>query len=422
MFGDYLLTAALLVGQPPAYLPAAPVTTYLPAAQTPAAPTDATTGNGTGAAETPKEQIQEEPETPEEKPKYFLEKVLQDTWLGQRGWKPYGWLEQSYTPSSASVRNTPVAVNDIANQYLLNQVWIGGAKEVDPTKKEFQLGGRVDFFYGSDARFTIPRGLFDYQLRSGTRNHYDIYQFYGEAFLPTVGPQGTTVRMGRFATHCSYEVVQAPDTPFMSRSYMFLNNPFTHTGVWAISPLNDTWTMSHGFATGSDTFIDPANRLTYLGQLKYAPKDGPTQVLFNTVITDPTYYAREAFPFYNVYNLQVIHKFSDKLTYVLDSGYSHVSDVPGLGFADWYGAVNYLFYNLSDKLTHQTRFELFNDTKGFRTGHSGLYTALTTGLAWKPTPWLMFRPGVRYDVNDRRRAFEGDYGLFTAFTDMIIRW
>ena len=38
---------------------------------------------------------------------------------------------------------------------------------MDTSKKCFQLGGRIDFFYGSDARYTIPRGLFNYQFASG---------------------------------------------------------------------------------------------------------------------------------------------------------------------------------------------------------------------------------------------------------------
>ena len=91
---------------------------------------------------------------------------------------------------------------------------------------------------GSDARFTIARGFLDDQLKPPGRNgalpHYypiDIYQMYTEAFLPNLGPKGTTVRFGRFATHCSYELVQGAETPFLTRSYMFQYNPFTHTGA-----------------------------------------------------------------------------------------------------------------------------------------------------------------------------------------------
>jgi hypothetical protein len=437
MLGEYLLTAALLAGQPPAAAtPApAPAPAYLPMTQAPAPAAPATNGattngtatngaktngngNGNGCDPCAEKKEEEAPEAP----KYLLECLLSDTCFSKKGYKLYGWMEQSYTPSSASNTNLPTALNDIANEYLLNQVWIGLAKEVDTSKKEFQLGGRIDFFYGSDARFTIPRGLYNYQLTSGDRNLYDAYQFYVDAFLPGVGPQGTTLRTGRFATHIGYELVQAPDTPFVSRSYLFLYNPFTHTGSWAITPLNDDWTVSNGFAVGNDNFIDPTDRLNYIGQIKYAPKDGDTSVLFNTVITDPQYNVQESFAQYNVYNLVLTNKMSEKLTYVLDMTYSHTYDVPGIGSTDWYGAANYFLYNLSDNVVSTTRFELFNDTSGFRTGSKGLYTAVTTGVAWKPVDWLIFRPGVRYDVNDRTRAFEGDYDLFTAFADMVVRW
>lgn len=434
MLGEYLLTAALLAGQPPAAAaPApAPAPAYLPAVQAPAAPAqlpaaqgqapplqtmppEAYPAEGTGA--------RGEPPVEEEKPKYLLERLTEDTWLGQRGIKPYGWVQGSHDTSSASETNRPVAFNDQANEFLLNQLWLGAVKEVDPTRKEFQLGGRAEFFWGSDARFTIPRGLFDYQVRSGELYPFDIYQFYTEAFLPGVGPEGTTVRTGRFATHCSYEVTQGPDTPFLSRSYLFMNNPFTHTGVWAITPLNDDWTISNGTALGSDNFIDrPTNRFTYLGQIKYAPKCGNTTVIFNTVLTDPTVLTDEAFIHYNVYNLQLIRNMSDKLTGVVDTTYSH-TDVPGVGYADWYGSAGYLFYKLTDTVTTQLRGELFHDVTGFKTGAEGLYSAVTTGVAWAPNDWLLIRPSVRYDVHDRARPFEGgDKDLFTSTIDAIVRW
>ena len=99
--------------------------------------------------------------------------------------------------------------------------------------------------------------------------------------------------------------MQAPDTPFVSRSYMFMNNPFTHTGVWAMTPLNDTWSVGNGVVTGAaTTFIDPANRPTYIGQIKWAPKDGDSSRRSSTpCITDPSYNAPESFAFYNVYDM-----------------------------------------------------------------------------------------------------------------------
>ena len=425
MFGTFLLSASMIAGQapPPLPLPATPQTP--PAVMAPAVPM---------TADVPTYSLPETPKEEEKPPptKYAVQTLLEDRFLGQRykdsGINIYGWTEMSFTGSSARRSNLPTTFNDRANQFQLNQNYVIVEKHVDTTKKEFQLGFETDFILpGTDARFTVVRGLFDNQLSNGpnggTRAYpIDIYQGFIEAFLPNVGPQGTTVKMGRFATHCSYEVVQGTQVPFLSRSYGFQYNPFTHTGVWAITPLNDDWTISNGMATGSDTFIDPANRPTYIGSLKYAPKDGKDTVLFNTVITNPKYDTKEAFAFYNVYNLQWIHKFNDKLTYVLDSTFSNIKNAPNIGSTNWYGAVNYLLWQHSDKLTSNFRAELFEDTDGFRTGSKGLYQEYTYGVTYSPVNWLLIRPFARYDHNSTSAPFEGKKNLYTGGLDMIVRW
>ena len=422
MFTSILLAATLTGGQPPATLPPGTGITLPVFKDEPAPKKD----NGDEKKE---EEKKDEPPPPT---KYFLEKSLAETRLGDiltnRGIKIYGWTEMSYTAGTASQNNAPVFMNDRAHEFLLNQNYLIVEKALDTSKKEFQWGWVTNWILpGTDARTTVVRGLWDDQLRKNnggpTLYPIDPYQIYGQVFLPTFGAEGTTVRLGRFATHCSYEVVQGVDVPFMSRSYGFQYNPFTHTGIWAITPLNDTWTASIGAATGSDTFIDqPTNRATFLGQLKWAPKEGKTTVMFNTVITNPGYNAAEAFPFYNVYNLQVIHKFTDKLTYVLDSTFSHIQGVPTIGNTNWYGAVNYLMYAHNDKTTSTLRAEVFEDTSGFRTGFKGLYTELTYGVAYKATDSLWIRPSVRYDNNSQSNVWEGNQNLFTATMDVIIRW
>ena len=39
---------------------------------------------------------------------------------------------------------------------------------------------------------------------------------------------------------------------------------------------------------------------------------------------------------------------------------------------------------MTDRMTQITRFELFDDFKGQRTGFKGLYTALTVGCQYRP--------------------------------------
>jgi hypothetical protein len=360
---------------------------------------------------------------------FLVEKILGETPGGQRllenGWRIYGWTQGSYTTGSINRTTLPVPFIDRAENFSLNQNFLHVEKTVDTSKKEFQIGGAMDWIVpGTDARFTIARGLLNNQQGVGDYQ-YDLFQAYLDFFAPNVGPQGTTFRVGKFATHCEYETVQAITTPFISRSYLFQYNPFTHTGVNAITPLTDDVTVANGIVLGNDNFIDPAARTTYIGQLKWAPKESKSSLLFNVTVTNPRYDLGENFSFYNVYNLQLTHKITDKLQYVLDTSFSHMDNVPlngGLTSANWYGFVNYLFYDVTDKLQGKLRVELFEDTKGIRTGTAGLYTAVTTGVTWKATPWLWVLPEVRYDNNSKGTPFEGSRDMFTATIGGLVRW
>lgn len=432
MLPSLLLTASLAVGQPPAALPK-----EVPPAATP--PAAAPNGNGAPAAPDaapPPEVKDDKEEAPPERTKYLLERSLAETRLGklfeEKGIVVYGWTGMSYTPSTASGTNFPMTFNDRANEFLFNQNWLHFEKTIDTSKNEFQLGFSTDWILpGSDARFTIARGLWDDQL-SKNRGGPELYpidpvQFYAQAWLPNLGPNGSKVIVGRFATHVGYELIQQVDTPFVSKSYLFQYDPFTHTGVWATTQLNDDWSVGNGIATGIDTFLDaPTNRPTYLGQLKWAPKDGDTTVAFNAVVTNPKFIASENFTLYNCFNITATHKFNDKWSWALDTTYSYTEDVPRSfspsGFEDWYGAANYLFYNFSDTVTGTLRAEVFNDSTGFRTGFEGLYTEITYGIAWKPCPGLLIRPSVRYDYNGYSRPFEGDHHLWSTALEAVVRW
>ncbi len=390
------------------------------------------TGTGTpGGNDAEKKENQPAAEDPKPPTKYLVEQLLDQSPAGQllsdRGLKIYGWAAMNYTGGSSRRTNLPTTFNDRDNAYQLNQNYLVLEKGIDTTKKEVQYGFQTDMILpGTDARFTLARGLLDSQLRNGTnggpRNYpIDLYQAYGQVYLPNVG-EGTTVKVGKFATHLEYEVAQATLTPFVSRSYLFQYNPFTHTGVWATTQLNDDWSVSNGAAVGNDNFIDPTNRATYLGQLKWAPKGGKTTALLGVSVTNPRFDTAENFPNYNVYNFQLIQKVTDKFTYVFDGSFSHIDNAPGSRpSTNWFGGVNYLIYQVTDKLTSTLRVELFNDSSGFRTGTEGLYTAVTYGLAYTPVEAVILRPFVRYDHN-RNGPFEGKDNLVTGGLEAILRY
>ncbi|MBA4067398.1 MAG: hypothetical protein C0501_27550, partial [Isosphaera sp.] len=341
--------AAQPMTPPPATLPNGQLGTTAPG--TPNG-NGAKNGNGNGCDPCEKKE-EEKPEAPEP---YALMRALKGTALGDRLEKNrvsiMGWTQGSYTASTNRVSNLPVTFNDRADFWQMNQNYLRIDRAIDTSSKEFQLGGRTEWILpGTDARFTPARNLFDDQTGD---YRIDLVQAYIDAFLPNLGPSGTTFRFGKFTTHCEYELIQGAETPFLSRSYLFQYNPFTHTGGWAITPLSDTWTVSNGVVLGSDNFFGAPSRPTYLGQLKWAPPEGKTSVLFNTVITNPTFDAGDNFAFYNVYNLQVNRKVTDKFTAVVDAAFSHMDGVPGVGgAANWYGGAVYGFYQVNEKLTLQ---------------------------------------------------------------------
>lgn len=433
MLTTMLLGSWLAAGQAPAPMPmpmapkAVPMTAPMTPAPAPApaagAPVEAP------AAEAPKEEEPKKEET-----KYFVEKLLEGSAFGQRladrGVKINGWIGQSYTASSTSRTNAPITFNDQANSYQLNQLWLNVTKGIDTSKKEVQFGYNVAAFYGTDYRFTLPRGFLQGQVEDQRNYGYDIVYHYAELFLPNLGGEGTTIRAGRWGTAIGYEVIDTVNTPFLTKSYNFQYNPFTHTGIQATTQINENLSVYNGAVTGSDVYIDPAARLTYVGGIKYQPKDGKGFISFNTVIGPGRYLGAENFVHFNSFNVTGSYNLTDKLTYVLDATFSTADKFPA-GFgnvqdpgtsAHWYGFSNYFLYKVNDKLSSNLRIELFDDSKGVRTGFEGLYTEMTYGLTYTPKDWMILRPFVRYDYNARSRPFEGDHDLFTAGIEAILRF
>ncbi len=444
MITTLLLGSALATGQPPA-LPVIPILPAKVSAQAAPLPMPmpkvmpSATPMAMPATLPPVEvspapaAAAEAPAAPAEEPpapatKYLAEKLLEGTPFGQllsdNGIKMFGWTQMNYTGSSAKRSHGPITFNDRANFFQMNQNWLEFNKAIDTSKNEVQYGFRVSTILpGYDYKYTLARGLIGGQTG---QYGFDVPYGYGEVFLPGIGAKGTTIAVGRVPTGHSYEVIDAVSTPFVSRSYGFQYNPFTHTGVRATSQIGDDFTIYNGVVTGADVFIDPAATASYIGGIKWAPAKGKTSIGFNVFFTGQGYNINEAFQHYNAYNLQISHKFTDKFTYVLDGTASNAisSDPNGPAAgraASWFSFINYFLYQVNDKVASNLRVELFEDSQGIRTGTKGTYFATTYGLNWTPKDWLIVRPFARYD-NNKNGPFEGKNNLYTGGMELIFRW
>jgi Putative beta-barrel porin-2, OmpL-like. bbp2 len=374
-----------------------------------------------------------EPSAPPPAPpadRWLLMRCLQGTYPG---WlldgdkvRVYGWTDLSFTASSDRFDQLPMGFNYRANEFLLQQNWLRVERPVDQAATAPTFGFRSDTILpGSDYRFTVARGLFSGQLTAnqGEPNTYGIdpIQFYAEAYFPHVG-RGLDVKLGRFFAQYGIEANDAPSNALASRSYTFIYDPFTHTGLLTTLKLTDAWSVQNGLATGSDAFIDPVATPTYLGSVKWAPPGGRDSVLFSVILGTGRFNQGRSFHNPEIFDLVYVHKVNPRLTYSFEGLYGCTTDVPGIGFANWLGILNYLTYDFTPRLSGTTRLEFFDDAQGQRTGFEGLYAALTAGVTFKPARSVLVRPEVRYDYNADSRPFEGKHGLFTAAMDVVFRW
>ncbi len=382
----------------------------------------------------------------------FME-FLQGTWFGwlmdNQRLSISGWANGSYTPSTTAHSNSPITWNDRANTFLLQQGWARIERSVvtsgtqDPT-----WGFRIDVLTGSDYRFTLPRGFWNSQLvnSNGTNNLYgvDLVQHYLEFYVPTF-MNGLDLKVGHFYTPWGMESIEAVSTPFISRSYAFnWSPPFTHFGAMATLNMNSQWTAQMALVNGNDVYIgDPSEEWRYVGTLKYVTPDNNDTVTLATSVGRGKFDASKPFapatfalmdePFgrnnFNAFDIVYSHIFNPRWTYSMEGIYGYQTNVPGIansqgyGNAHWFAVAQYLFYNVTPKLTYQIRVEEFEDCEGQRTGFPGLYSSGTVGFVYKVNKATQIRWEARGDYNGYSRPVEGGkHGIAVSAMDFIVRW
>jgi hypothetical protein len=401
----------------------------MPQQPEPAQPTEPTsTKPGTAAAPAPAASAPPTTPTPD---RWLLMKALQGTYPGyeldDNRMQVLGWTEVGFTGSSDSHSNLPMGFNYLANQAALQQNWLRFERTVVTSgTTEPTFGFRTDTILpGTDYRFTVARGLLSDQLTAnhGTPDTYGIdpVQFYAEAYFPTVF-RGLDIKVGRFYAQYGVESIEAPNNALFSHTYSFLDNPFTQTGIVATATLSDIWTVQAGLVTGEDVFIAPGMEPTFIGSVKWTSPDQRDTATLATILGSGRFEQRRNLNNVDILDLIYTHKVNDRLTYTFEALGGYETNFPDVGTAHWFGVVDYLTYTFTPRLSGTARLEFFDDMQGIRTGARGLYTTPTVGMQFKLRNDVILRPEIRYDDNSQSAAFEGHHGLFTASTDLILRW
>jgi hypothetical protein len=324
------------------------------------------------------------------------------------------------------------------NNLRLNQLEFTLDRPVD-TSKTFDLGGRFDFMYGTDAKLTHSLGLLDKQ-RDDVQP--DITQGYSEMWLKT-GPdgQGLDIMFGKWFTPIGSEVTYPMYNYLYSHSLVYIfAQPITHTGLKLTYSFDSTNSAYLGIVRGWDVFKDNNDGATFLSGFTLSSKDqvggNPKSQLLGNVSVGPEQ-AGDGWPG-NRFLLDLIwnYRWTEKLTQVINFDYgwqNNVPDalgednVPGTRDSGWLGLAYTANYAFNQYVSATGRFDWLTDAHGVRTGYRGTFFSATTGLTITPFPKnsllnsLQFRPEFRTDWSSNNAPFASDCQMTAAF-DVIYKF
>jgi len=364
----------------------------------------------------------------------------------------FGYVEAAYTynfadPDATDESETVSLENsarsfDVENQDLsLSQIMLSVERDVSPVEGDvqFNVGGRLDFLYGSDARFIHANGLQFYSGQQpssvpdaglnvqGPDEQFDLYQAYVDVLFP-VG-NGLRLRLGKFAY---FKTIDPNASLFYSRSLSFASNvlPYTQTGGYVTYFVNDSLSFDLGMSRGYDQSLEDKNdSLDGFGRVRWAI-DEKTVLIFRAVsgpdtINDNSHYS-------TAMSIAVSHALADNLTVFGEGLFVYQAVAPSATDADpdgilIHGLAGYAQLELDSHVSLAGRIEYFRDEDGVvLAAQSATYVSTTLGVTVTPLPdnkWtqgFQIRPEIRWDWASKDVFDSGtDENQFTAAIDAI---
>ena len=342
---------------------------------------------------------------------------LDDPWklcpngIGNTGINIGGWTDIGYHS-----RANPNSFNTYPHKVQLQQQWFFAEKVADGSEG-LGYGGRIDYIYGTDGpdtqAFGAPANTWDNPWDNSSNLGYGhaIPQLYGEVAYGKL-----SAKFGHFFTIVGNEVVQATGNFFYSRQFTFYNaEPFTHTGGLTTYNVDADTQIYNGYVSGWDSgFYD--NGSAYLGGFKKKLNDTFT-VLYSTCMGrmgDSNVGVQERG---NIHSVILTANLTEKLTYISQTDSLNSQNQAGGQQRNTFGNINYLLYKVNDRISLGERFEWFNYTgAAFNNAKNDDLYNLTTGINYRASANLLFRPEVRWVWDEARYGFNaGNVPSATVF-------
>jgi hypothetical protein len=304
-----------------------------------------------------------------------------------------GWTEVNYTDNNVPLSQSfddLLSFDDLPDRVNLGQQWFYVGRTL--SGDGFDIGGRIDAMYGTDAQKTQSFG----NPGAGVRGfgHYDAswdHGYYGFAMPQSyveVGYNNASVKVGHFFTPLGYEVIPVTGNFFRTHSYtMFNSEPFTHTGALGQAVFGDL-TLYGGWSLGWDSGYDQLNSgNNFIGGFAYAIND---DVTFTYLSTYGNFGWRDGGDD-NSYShaMVLVANLTDNLQYIAQSDMIDTSN-PGVSEFDTIGLNQYLLYWLTDSIGTGGRVEWWK-------ADGVSFYEVTGGFNFKVLENVNIRPEMRHD-------------------------
>ena len=316
--------------------------------------------------------------------------------------------------------NTDLLQNTRLTGAQINQVYLSMGKAVDG-RRGLDIGGTVDFTWGSDAYLTQASGM-EITAKDPTGwGSGDYSASFAQAYAE-IAYQRWNVAIGKFYLPFGSDSYKSTDNFFYSWSSNNLINPQVGGGAYASYKVSDKlsviggWVMPEEIGESGDNnavlggFVwTPGKRfnLRYAfaaGKDTYGPNgqyrawgDGDRNKYFTHSLTPTT-------------------QINKRLKYVFDWSYnqSRISDdYIGLYSTTYaYGLNNEIIYQANKRWAFGTRFGILHNGTLLNDyiGDTDWYT-VAVGANWTPNKWLTVKPELRYDWFDKDNAVATPFNI-----------
>lgn len=317
----------------------------------------------------------------------------------------YGSKNSYRSPYSSGLEsdsgNSAELLNVHQSDFQLNQAWFFLEKRTD-LRRTWDIGGRLDFVFGTDAKFLQSDGLERNAGHGGgidrDDGHWgsgDYYSALAQIYLK-VQYKNLDLKIGKFLSPLGNDSIISTERFFYSLSKSFELCPTTQTGILATWNFGRKISTFAGWSQGADEFGESGKNNGFLVGFVYN-LNPRTDIGCSVFAVDNGYsdgfYDSSSYEHHCIaMKCKLDQRWSWLFEWVYMRRYGHA-----------FGINNSFFYTINDRWTAGLRMEWLNSAYNFDNAD---YYEITFGINWKPLSWFLIRPELRYD------SLNGSYDPF----------